>query len=100
MTDFSKNSLEGQHVDEDGIIISIYRNDLDVSALFQESCIRISKGMKPGAYAKLKEQHPERLARVEKELEENFTPDGIVNYERKIVKGFKEIRYWKLDLST
>ena len=55
---------------------------------------RLSKGMQPGAYAELKKSEARRLANVEKQLEENFTEEGILIYQRKIIKGFKLIGYW------
>lgn len=55
---------------------------------------RLSKRMQPGAYAALKESEAQRLANVEKQLDENFTEEGIMIYQRKMIKGFKLIGYW------
>ena len=40
---------------------------------------RLSKGMQPGAYTELKKSEARRLANVEKQLEENFTEEGIID---------------------
>ena len=55
----------------------------------------LSKGTQPGAYAELKIAEPRRLANVEKQLEENFTEEGIMIYQRKIIKGLKLIGQWE-----
>ncbi len=54
----------------------------------------ISRGMKKDAYAELKIAYPSKVANVEKELEENFTEEGIMIYQRKMIKGFKLLNLW------
>lgn len=56
---------------------------------------RLSKGMQPGAYAELKKDYPEEIAGVEKKLEDDFTEDGIMNYQRRMIKGFKLLNLWR-----
>ena len=67
---------------------------INLTALLVKTHQRLSKGMQPGAYAELKTQEPEKLANVERELEKNFTEEGIMIYQRKMIKGFKLIKYW------
>ena len=57
---------------------------------------RLSKGTQPGAYAELKKLEPRKLANVEKELEGNFTEEGIMIYQRKMIKGFKLCNLWRM----
>ena len=57
---------------------------------------RLSKGMQPGAYTELKKSEARRLANVEKQLEENFTEEGIMIYQRKMIKGFKLCNLWRM----
>ncbi|MCK5609982.1 hypothetical protein KAR91_49370 [Candidatus Pacearchaeota archaeon] len=54
----------------------------------------LSKGMKPGAFAKLKEIHPKVLAETEAKLAANFTKEGITDYKEALIRGFKNIGYW------
>jgi len=67
---------------------------LNLTALLVKTHQRLSKGMQPGAYAALKESEARRLANVEKQLEENFTEQGILIYQSKMIKGFKLIGCW------
>ena len=66
----------------------------NLTALLVKTHQVLSKGMQPGAYAELKIQEPEKLANVERELEKNFTEEGIMIYQRKIIKGMKLVGFW------
>jgi hypothetical protein len=66
-----------------------------VSNLHNQTTKRISEGMLPGGYAKLKETYPKNLAATEKALEDNFTEEGIAKYEAAIIKGLKKVDLWK-----
>ena len=60
-----------------------------------EATRRIAAGMMDGAYEALKKEYPDRVEAVEKELEDNFTVEGVEIYEKKIVKGFKALGLWR-----
>ena len=65
-----------------------------LTALLVKTHQVLSKGMQPGAYTELKKQEPEKLANVERDLEKNFTEEGIMIYQWKMIKGFKLIEFW------
>jgi len=66
----------------------------DLTGLLVKAHQRLSKGMEAGAYAKLKEKEGEGVAAIEKQLEENFTAEGILKYQARLIRGFKLIGYW------
>ena len=66
----------------------------NLTSLLVKAHQRLSKGMEPGAYAELKKKEGEGVEVIEKQLEENFTPEGILHYQSRMIKGFKLIGYW------
>ena len=67
---------------------------MDLSTHFKQATDEISRGMKPGAYAKLKEKYPNRLEKIEYDLSVNFTEKQIDEYKKSIVAGFQKIKMW------
>lgn len=55
----------------------------------------LSKGMQLGAYAELKKMEAKKLANTEKQLEENFTEEGLLVYQSRMIKGFKLLNLWR-----
>ena len=69
--------------------------DNNLTEIFRKTHERLSKGTQPGAYAELKKSESRRLANVEEELAANFTEEGIMIYQRKMIKGFKLCNLWR-----
>ena len=55
---------------------------------------RISEGYVPGGYQKLKEAYPKRFTAMEKDLEENFTKEGLDIYRERMIKGLTAIGHF------
>ena len=55
---------------------------------------QISDGYVPGGYQKLKEAYPKRFDAMEKDLEGNFTKEGLRTYRDRMIKGLKSIGHY------
>ena len=66
----------------------------NLTALLIKTHQVLSKGTQPGAYTELKKSEGDKVSNVEKQLEENFTAEGILVYQSRMIKGFKLIGYW------
>ena len=55
---------------------------------------RISDGYVPGGYQKLKESYPKRFKAMEKDLEDNFTKEGLDIYRERMIKGLTAIGHF------
>lgn len=63
---------------------------------YTEATRRISAGMMEGAYGELKKQYPDRVAKVNKELDDNFTVEGVEIWKKKIIKGMAAVGKWRV----
>jgi hypothetical protein len=66
-----------------------------LSRHFKKTCEILSKGMKPGAYNKLKEAYPEYFKTINDKLDNNFTIEGIDEYRETYIRGFKKVGMWR-----
>ena len=64
------------------------------SEVFHEVCCRLSEGIKPGGYDKLKLKYGKHLAKLEEDLAKKWTVEAILEYERKIIQGLQKIGSW------
>jgi hypothetical protein len=55
---------------------------------------RISEGYIRGGYQKLKESYPKRFEAMEKDLEDNFTKEGLDIYRERMIKGLTAIGHY------
>lgn len=55
---------------------------------------QISEGYVPGGYQKLKEAYPKRFEAMEKDLEDNFTHEGLKIYRDRMIKGLRSIGHF------
>lgn len=65
-----------------------------LSEHFKETCEILSKGMKPGAYNKLKDAYPEFFKQINEQLDQDFTESGIDTYKKTMIRGFKKVGMW------
>lgn len=66
----------------------------NISKEFCDTTQEISKGMRAGALASLKEKFPNKYKAINDKLDNNFTQDGIKEFKNSIIKGFKKIDMW------
>jgi hypothetical protein len=55
---------------------------------------QISEHHVPGGYRKLKESYPNVIEEMERDLENNFTNEGLRIYRDGIIKGLKSVGHW------
>lgn len=65
-----------------------------LSKHFKDACEELSRGMKKGAYDKLKNAYPKFFNETNKALDDNFTIEGIDEYKETLIRGFKKVEAW------
>ena len=73
------------------------RYDLYLKELYNQAVSRLMAGIEPKAdeaIKQLRSAHPERVKEVTDALMENYTAEGIKDFETSFRKGFKKIRVW------
>jgi len=66
-------------------------NMLETAEYHNNACREISGRLSLGGYGKLKEKYPEQVEQIESELEENWSPQAIDKYKKRILAGLKKI---------
>jgi hypothetical protein len=82
-------------VGKDGIKITQVVDKPTLSLLYFEATDRLVVGMLPDAIDKLKEKHPKSMAATIKKLGDNYTMEGIKEFEASFVRGFRKIGMWR-----
>ena len=73
------------------------RYDLYLKELYNQAVSRLMAGIKPKADEAIKElraAHPKRVKEVTDALMENYTAEGIKDFETSFRRGFKKIGVW------
>lgn len=92
--------LISQKVDDDGIKVTMTTKDDRVllDHLYAKLTDRLLRGTKPdpwSAIETLQERYPKRLASVIGCLVNNYSVEGIKDFEKSMIGGFKKCNKWK-----
>ena len=89
----------GSHKDKDGVRITMVTKSekLYLSYLYKQVVGRLMTGIRPEAdkaIELMKQKYPKRLKSVMDELFNNYSVEGLKNFERSMVSGFKKLGVW------